>query len=262
MGDILAVKFGESGESVDHLIHYLSQFGHWDFPFIAPPHNLFDEQTRAALENYQRFFGLPITGELDNATLTLVNTPRCGVPDTQTFDVNKWPTNLLRLSASYTSVFPNIPDSVWIRLVLSTFDTWAAAGPVNIKWVLFNQSPHMYISYGRGEHGDPYPFDGPGHTLAHAFFPPPAGGNFAGQIHVDLAESWVADFAPNGYDLEATILHELGHALGLEHTSNVTSVMYPYYPFGQSLDRRKGSLTNRTDIEDKAAINQRYGHGF
>ena len=58
----------------------------------------------------------------------------------------------------------------------------------------FNQSDDYYgsdivIAFGRYSHGDPYPFDGPGLTLAHAYYPYESG-SFGGDVHFDEDENW------------------------------------------------------------------------
>jgi hypothetical protein len=83
------------------------------------------------------------------------------------------------------------------------------------------------ILFGRGLHGDNYPFDGPGATLAHTFYPsPPNAEPIAGDMHLDADEAWRTGAS---VDLFSVALHEVGHALGLGHSDRPGTVMYPYY---------------------------------
>jgi hypothetical protein len=90
------------------------------------------------------------------------------------------------------------------------------------------------IQFGAGSHGDPFPFDGTGGTLAHAFYPPPNGFTAAGDTHFDEDESWSLTGAPGGgqpIDLTTVAAHEFGHALGLRHEPDtaIDAIMNPFY---------------------------------
>jgi hypothetical protein len=89
------------------------------------------------------------------------------------------------------------------------------------------------IRFARRDHGDGYPFDGRGATLAHTFYPsPPNSETLAGDMHLDGDEEWRVGAAT---DLFSVALHELGHALGLGHSDKPGSVMYPYYRYAAGL---------------------------
>ena len=66
-------------------------------------------------------------------------------------------------------------------------------------------------------------FDGKGGILAHAF--PPRDG----RIHFDDSEKWTekGGFWSASQSLLYNAVHEIGHALGLNHSNKKDSVMWP-----------------------------------
>ncbi|KAA0201316.1 hypothetical protein HAZT_HAZT002594 [Hyalella azteca] len=106
----------------------------------------------------------------------------------------------------------------------------------------------------RGYHGDGYPFDGAGRTLAHAFYPGPGIG---GDIHFDADEKWVQHLdSHNGSYEEVSLFltagHEIGHALGLYHSQAQNSIMSPYlFTYGPG--------TYELPHDDVAGIQDLYG---
>ena len=56
------------------------------------------------------------------------------------------------------------------RVVWRTLSKWSIHTNINFREVA-SKNADIRIRFVRGSHGDPYPFDGKGGTLAHAFYP-------------------------------------------------------------------------------------------
>lgn len=72
-------------------------------------------------------------------------------------------------------------------------------------------------------------FDGQNGVLAHGYYPPVNGDTAAGDIHFDTAENWKLGWGGPGFNIYQVLTHELGHALGLDHSPVPNSLMNPFY---------------------------------
>ncbi|KAI4878561.1 hypothetical protein NFI96_016746 [Prochilodus magdalenae] len=198
------------------------------------------------LKDMQGFFRLNQTGSLNPETLAVIKTPRCGVPDVKDYvsnQGNRWKKTAISYRVGrYTS---DLPMTTVDSLIASALDVWAKASPLRF-FKSYSQQSDIIVEFAAKNHGDSFPFDGPKGTLAHAFDP---GEGIGGDVHFDDDELWTA--GSNGFNLYLVAAHEFGHALGLRHSQNPESLMYPTYKL-----RKTQNLLSSEDIRN---INALYG---
>ncbi|XP_048518549.1 matrix metalloproteinase-14 isoform X2 [Dendroctonus ponderosae] len=157
---------------------YLSQYGYLG-PVKANSSQLLDESSfRKAVEDFQSFAGLTVTGELDDQTMETMQLPRCGVKDKvgtgdnrakrYALQGSRW--KVKNLSYKISKYPPKLKRKEVDAEVQRAFNVWS--GYTDLSFTPKSGQVHIEIRFETGEHGDGDPFDGPGGTLAHAYFPP------------------------------------------------------------------------------------------
>ncbi|XP_050188695.1 matrilysin [Myiozetetes cayanensis] len=220
---------------------YLDKF----FPLFPKTQTLSLEER---IKEMQRFFHLTVTGTLNKETEETMKLPRCGMPDIaeyQTFPGNpRWKkTHLTYRIVNYTPDLPRwkVDDAIKKALMV-----WSDVTPLNFRRIQRGQAD-IEIRFARRAHGDGYPFDGRGNTLAHAFAP---GEGIGGDAHFDEDEKW-SDFNQE-VNLFLVAAHEFGHSLGLAHSSVRGALMYPIYSY-------ENPATFRLSADDRRGIQKLYG---
>ncbi len=238
------LREGDAHESIGNVRVYLDRLGYIAPPAAAQPEALtmFDSDLSEAVRKFQQFHGLETTGVINEETRQVMEMPRCGVadlvegqavpmPGMASFVASggKWPSN--NVTYKFISGTADLPGDTERDVVRQAFDVWANVTPLTFTEVTGSGDAAILISWVTGDHGDGSPFDGPGHVLAHAFFPPPINPHpgIAGDLHYDDAETWAQTHGGGNIDLLTVAIHELGHSLGLRHSNVPEAIMYPTY---------------------------------
>uniref|UniRef100_A0A8C5NZF1 Matrix metallopeptidase 25 n=1 Tax=Jaculus jaculus TaxID=51337 RepID=A0A8C5NZF1_JACJA len=249
-------------------VDWLTRYGYLPPPDPAQAQLQSLAKLQNAIKVMQRFAGLPETGQMDPLTIATMHKPRCSLPDVigaaglvrrrrrYALGGSMWKKQALTWRVQSFPQSSQLSPQTVRTLMSYALATWGLESGLTFQEVdSQHQEPDILIHFARAYHQDSYPFDGPGGTLAHAFFP--GEHPISGDTHFDDEETWTFGLKDGeGIDLFAVAVHEFGHALGLGHSSAPDSIMRPFY---------QGPVGNpdkyRLSQDDRDGLQQLYGKG-
>ncbi|MEX2171438.1 MAG: matrixin family metalloprotease [Pirellulales bacterium] len=173
------------------------------------------------------------------------------------------------LSYSYSNLFDggmhNLNQPQLTGAVVEGLALWSAVAPLH--FVEQNDGGPVPIEAAVPYSGVNLPYIRLGHhpftdnTLAHAYFPASLTNGLGGDVHFrsdvpwNVKTGWVQ--GQYRYDILETATHEIGHALGLDHEDDVTSIMNSYH--GAEFN---GLTSGFLHADDVGGIQAQYGAGF
>ncbi|KAI3950859.1 hypothetical protein MKX01_021980 [Papaver californicum] len=264
-GFLKQLEGSHKGERVIGLFRakqYLKKFGYLNFRSRHLYDDEFDDVLESAIKTYQLNYNLETNGILDTPTVKQMMMPRCGVPDIAEDGTTsmksgmkhhqhdhgkhngslhivshysflpgnpKWPPEKMELVYRFRNLAAANVDLPTLESACKrALSSWAAVSNFRFRaQTSVREASNIQMGFYRLSHGDGIPFDGPLGVLGHSFAPQNGG------LHLDADENWSTNPDQSMIDLETLCLHELGHVLGLGHSSDTNAVMFSGIGGGQ-----------------------------
>jgi hypothetical protein len=190
------------------------------------------KQVVDAIERYRDKHELPAGNVIDDTLVTSLMMPRCGVPDfAMSAGVCKWP--MLKVTAAHrieglNPLASEIEKAVWLEALAA----WNAVCGLSLTYTDDMASANIYANVGSTDPG----------VLAYSYLPCGATPSTRLAQVYNRATNWSRNLLLN------VAIHELGHAIGLDHGPR-GCIMQP---------TANGSITSPQEW-DIAEVVSRYG---
>ncbi|CAD7699861.1 unnamed protein product [Ostreobium quekettii] len=213
-------KGADAAGEVVQLQKFLNKFG-W---LKGGVDGVFGDATEAAVKAFQRFTGIDGDGVAGPATIAkILQTRHDDVADQA--DEPDQPTYHRGETVEYwVGVAPaNLDQDTLESEIGAAFAAWGEVTGVIFTRVGTKEEAKVKVTWGDRSPDNFFLFDGPGGALAHST---------REYIQFDRAEHWLGQGdqpEAGAFHVLPVALHEVGHVLGLTHSSNSDDVMAPYY---------------------------------
>lgn len=141
-----------------------------------------------------------------------------------------------------TSALSSFMPVGYLTEIENAFQVWSDVADITFKMIA-DSGENFRVFSDADIRITGHVFDGPSGELAHAYFP---AGSAAGDLHFDIEENWsIGGFI----DIFSVAVHEIGHSIGLDHSTDSSAVLFPTY---------NGPITG-LDIDDILTVQSIYG---